>query len=143
MSIGGLNLFSISQNKPPSKTTLRKFGSVLMVGFALIGLVPVLFRHQNPRWWSVTVSLLAGSAAAVLPAVLRYPYFLWMAVGHALGWVNSRIILGAIYYILFAPARGILMLLKHDPMNREYDRSALSYRVIRKSRPPAHMDHQF
>jgi len=134
-------LFSINQN--PSKAMLRKFGFVLMVGFGLIGLIPVIVRHQNPRWWSLTVSLVAGLAAAVVPAVLRYPYFAWMALGNALGWVNSRIILGAIYYILFAPVHGLLMLLKHDPMNREYDRSASSYRVIRKMRPPTHMDHQF
>jgi heme/copper-type cytochrome/quinol oxidase subunit 4 len=143
MWIGGLNLFSINKNKPPSKTDLRKFGFVLAVGFAVIGLVPVVFRHLNPRGWAVTVSLLAGVAAAIVPAILRYPYFVWMTVGNALGWVNSRIILGAIYYMLFAPARGILMLLKHDPMNREYDRSASSYRVARKTRPPTHMDHQF
>jgi hypothetical protein len=113
------------------------------VGFALIALVPVAFRHQDPRGWALAVSLLAGSAAAIMPGVLRYPYFAWMTVGNALGWVNSRIILGAIYYALFAPARGIMMLLKHDPMNREYDRSASSYRVVRKNRPPTHMDHQF
>jgi len=66
-----------------------------------------------------------------------------MYVGHILGWVNTKIILGLMFYTVFTPAAVILRLIRHDPMNRSFVSNVDTYRVARQPRPTTHMKHQF
>ena len=136
-------MFSIKRQHPASRKQLRSFGFVLAAGFLVIALWRVLFRDQEPRWWSLAISLTAALAGLLAPGVLRFPYRIWMLLGDCLGWVNSRIILGALFYIVVTPTRAIMAIVGHDPMNRKFDPDAETYRVIRKPRSAGHMNHQF
>ena len=123
---------------------LRSFG--LMVGgvFAAMGLWPVLFRGDDPRLWALVLASLLVIPALVLPRSLEPVYRGWMAIGYVLGWINTRIILGAIFYGLFTPI-GLFrrFLLAKDSMHRRFEPEADSYRVVRQPRPPLHMKRQF
>jgi hypothetical protein len=66
-----------------------------------------------------------------------------MAIGEILGWINTRILLGLIFYGIFTPL-GLLMRLRgQDPMRRTLTPEADTYRVVRQPRPSSHMQHQF
>ena len=122
---------------------LRSFG--LMVGgiFALIGIWPALWRGQPLRLWSLLLGGLLMGLALIWPRSLTQVYRFWMTVGEVLGWINTRIILGVIFYVLFTPM-GLLMRLRgKDPMRRTLTPEAESYRVVRQPRPSSHMMHQF
>jgi hypothetical protein len=81
--------------------------------------------------------------ALVWPHSLERVYRLWMAVGEVLGWINTRLILGVLFYGLFTPL-GLLMRLRgKDPMRRALAPEAETYRVRRQPRPSSHMRHQF
>jgi hypothetical protein len=67
----------------------------------------------------------------------------WMTAGNFLGWINSKIILTALYYVVVTPVRLVMTAAGHDSMNRKFDRTTNTYRVSRKPRPAAHMKHQF
>ena len=102
-----------------SPKQLREFG--LLIGFVfpiLIGwLLPSLFGHEFRAWtlWVGIPGLILGLTA---PRLLRYPYKGWMALGHALGWVNSHIILGLVFIIVAQPIAHILRLSGYDPLRR-------------------------
>jgi len=66
-----------------------------------------------------------------------------MTVGEALGWLNTRIILGVLFYALFTPMGLFMRLRGKDPMRRTLAPEVESYRVARQPRPSAHMMHQF
>ena len=66
-----------------------------------------------------------------------------MALGEALGWINTRIILGLVYYGLVTPMGVMMRLLGRDPMRRRFEPAANTYRVPRPTRPCGHMDRQF
>jgi hypothetical protein len=136
-------LFSIKKYRSASRKQLRSFGLILGAGFLVIGLWPLVFRHQDPRVWAITISLTSAVAGLLAPAVLRYPYLIWMMLGELLGWINSRIILGVLYYLIVTPMRLVLTIGGNDPMNRKFEPKAETYRVIRKSRRAQHMTHQF
>ena len=123
---------------------LRSFG--LMVGgvFAAMGLWPVLFRGDDPRLWALVLASLLVIPALVLPMSLGPVYRGWMAVGYVLGWINTRVILGVIFYGLFTPI-GLVrrFLLAKDSMLRKFDPEADTYRVVRQPRPSSHMKRQF
>jgi hypothetical protein len=46
-----------------------------------------------------------------------------------LGWVNTRIILGVLFYVKILPMGLIMRLCGIDPMARKHDKSASSYRI--------------
>jgi hypothetical protein len=136
-------LFSTKKHRLASRKQLRSFAFILTGGFGLIGVAPMLFRHQGPRVWSLVISAVALVAGLLVPNLLRRPYQVWMFLGECLGWVNSRIILGGLYYIVVTPMRVVMTIVGRDPMNRKFDPKAATYRVNRKSRPTEHMTHQF
>src|SRR5689334_11092600 len=143
MSIGEKNLFSISQYQTPSRQKLRSFGLVLASGFFVIGMWPTVFRHHNPNRWAVGLSLLFVSAGILIPNALKYVHRVWMTFGNVLGWINSRVLLTVVYYVVVTPLSLIIGLVGHDPMNRKFDKGTDTYRVVRRPRPASHMRHQF
>ena len=86
-----------------TKKTLRQFG--LMVGgiFLFIGLWPFVWRQEAIRIWVVVPGLLLATAGLIAPGVLKHVYQGWMWVGHVMGWVNTRIILGILFYGVVTP----------------------------------------
>ena len=129
-----------SQN---SDRQLRSFGLTVGGIFLFIGMWPVVRRGQDPRLWALVLGALLVLPALIFPASLRRPHQLWMYVGHILGWVNTKIILGLMFYTVFTPVAVILRLIGHDPMNRSFIPNADTYRVPRQPRDTSHMKHQF
>jgi hypothetical protein len=58
-----------------------------------------------------------------------------MALGHALGWVNGRIVLGLVYWLVLQPIALVMRLCGHDPLRRHWDAQASTYREVRLSKP--------
>ena len=102
-----------------SKKQLREFGLLIGFGFPiLIGwLLPAIAGHGFKAWtlWVGVPVLILGLTA---PRLLHYPYKGWMALGHALGWINSHIILGLVFIIVLLPISCIMRLTGYDPLRR-------------------------
>ena len=60
-------------------------------------------------------------------------YRAWMKFAHALGWMNTRIILTLVYLLVMTPLALIFKLLGKDPMNRKLG-GMDSYWIKRESR---------
>ena len=72
----------------------------------------------------VVVAVFGGLALALalaglaLPRVARRFHILWMTLAMALGYVNSRILLGLMFYGIFTPYGIISRLVGRDPLRR-------------------------
>jgi len=123
---------------------LRTFGLLVAGIFGLIGFSPILFRGEDPRFWAVVLAGLLVFPALALPKSLKPIYRSWMVLGNALGWINTRILLGLIFYGLFTPM-GLFrrLLLAKDPMHRRIETDVHTYRVLRQPRPDSHMKRQY
>ena len=122
---------------------LRSFGLIVGGIFALISVWPAVWRGQPLRLWSLLLGGLLLALALAWPRSLTRVYRLWMRVGEVLGWINTRMILGALFYLLFTPLGVYMRLRGKDPMRRTWAPEAESYRVVRQPRPASHMQHQF
>ena len=113
------------------KKTLRQFGYLICFTFPfLIGwFLPWLGGHSF-RVWTLFISMPAGILGILRPGLLLYPYIAWMKLGHILGWVNSRIILGLVFLIVLQPIALIMRILGHDPL-RTKKFTQKSYREIK------------
>lgn len=130
-------------NGRPATNDLRQFGLIVGGIFSVIGLWPVVVRNEPPRFWA----LILGGTLAVLglavPRSLKHIHHGWMKIGHVLGTINTRIILGIIYYGLITPMGVMMRLLGKDSMHRVSIQDATTYRAVRAPRPRHHMRNQF
>jgi polyferredoxin len=126
-----------------TKRTLRQFG--LMIGgiFLVIGIWPFVWRYEDLRIWAVVLGSLLSIAGLVVPGTLKHIYQGWMWVGHVMGWVNTRIILGILFYGIVTPMGLFMKLTGRDSMRRRYEPEAQTYRVIRQPRPASHLKNMF
>lgn len=131
-------------NQQPDKKTLREFGLITGAIFAgLFGLLfPWLFERSIPLWPWILLSIL-WVWALILPASLLPVYRGWMAIGHVLGWINTRIILGIMFYIIFLPIGIIMKLFGKDPMARTIEKSQNSYRITNTIPKKEHVERPY
>jgi len=112
------------------KAGYRKFG--LTTGLVIIGLfgllIPWLFSLNYPKWpWLFGGVLVIG--ALIAPAMLKHVYIGWMKFGQVMNWINTRLILGIVFYLVFLPTGLVMRLLGNDPMHRKLDRAVGTYRI--------------
>ena len=122
---------------------LRSFGLIVGGIFAIIGFWPFFFRHQDPRWWTVVLAVCLLVPAVTFPNSLFWPYKGWMAIGHVLGWINTRIILGVVFYFIVTPIGLIRRWLGKDSMGQRLRPDLTSYRIARKPRTASHLTKQY
>jgi len=130
--------------KSLSPQELRKFGLTTGVIVALLFglLLPWLFNHSLPIWpWAIAAILWGW--AILLPAMLESVYHGWMKIGHVLGWINTRIILGVIFYTVFFLVGIIMKVIGNDPMSRKIDKTVTSYRVASRPYNKNHVERPF
>ena len=106
------------EERPVTDAQARK--TALVVAGVLL-----LLAAWNYHRGRLTVVLVLGSIGAALvlvglfvPPLARGFHTFWMRVATLLGWVNSRALLGLMFYGVFAPYNLIGRLVRRDPLNR-------------------------
>lgn len=126
------------------KAGYRKFGlvtsAIIVVLFGLA--IPFLFSLNFARWpWIMAAVLSAWALLA--PTTLKPVYIGWMKFGNVMNWINTRIILGIMFYGMFMPLGLIMRLFGKDPMHRKLDSSTSSYRVISEKHGKDNVEHPY
>ena len=128
-----------------------KFGTVFSLVFGL--LIP-LIRHgralgmpfsETGMWtaWPWITGLVIIAFALLYPAALRYLEKAWMKFAHVAQWVNTRIIMLLLFYVIILPIGLLLRLFGKDSMQRHFDKKADSYRVKHEAQDKSHMEKPF
>ena len=108
----------------------RKFGlvtgAIILVLFGL--LIPWVFDFNYPKWPWILAGLLWG-CGLLAPMFLQPVYVVWMKFGHVMNWINTRLILGILFYGMLLPVGVLLKLAGKDPMHRKLYKGLPSYRV--------------
>jgi hypothetical protein len=71
----------------------------------------------------------------------------WLRFAEILAWINTRLLLGAVFLLLFVPARLVLRLAGRDPLARRLEPDAPTYWRLRgpqeRQRPPSDYEKQY
>ena len=126
-----------------SQKELRNFGLTVGVVFVTIALWPAVWRGETLRVLALIPGVLLVVMGLSLPKILAPLFKVWMKIGHVLGWINTRIILGVVFFVIITPMGLIMRLFGWDSMSRTLIPSQNTYRVVRPPRLPSHMKHQF
>ena len=131
--------------KEITKKQLRTFGIALSIFLGGIGLVHFLKGHSPQNLWFWSAAGIVFLTTLLLPILIKPIYRIAIFIAYILGWINTRIILGLIYYLLFTPISLIMKIVGRDPLNRKFDKGAKSYWNIRErsSKPKEQYLRQF
>lgn len=109
-----------------SSSELRRFG--FLVGGIFCALALYFFLRNKGYYLPVAV---IGSALVLsgvfVPKILAPVFGLWMLLGHILGWVNSRLILGIVFFFLLTPMALFMRLIGRDALARRFDKELATY----------------
>lgn len=107
------------------KKGLKKFG--ITMGMSLLVISAVLFARHKQAAPALSVSIIFVITAFIAPVFLKPIYAFWMGLAFVLGWINTRLILLIVFYLILTPMGLIARLLGKDPLDRKADRAVGSY----------------
>ena len=122
---------------PIDTRKLRKFGLTVGGVFTALAILFVLrHKHHVPYYVSIVAgpTLLAGALA--WPRALWPVERGWSRLASALGWVNTRILLAVVFFVVLAPIALVLRAVGKDPLERRRDRSRATYWRTREPAEP-------
>ena len=118
--------------KKHSATTkeLRDFGLIFgIIMVVLFGFLLPWFIEKTYPLWPWVVLTITGGLAVIYPLSLNPFYNLWMLFGSVMGWINTRLILGLVFYLVFVPYGLVMKLFGKDLLSRKLDSQVTTYRV--------------
>lgn len=84
------------------KTELRKFG--YLVGGIFLAIAAYGFwKHHEIKSLLIGLGAALVALGAVAPMTLHYPHELWLKIGHVLGYINARLILSIVFFLVITP----------------------------------------
>lgn len=109
-----------------SKQNLKKFGITMCIAFLVItGLVS--FKRGNIYIPTIVIAGAFFGLGLIQPALLKLVYIIWMRFAFVLAWVNTRLILFIMFYLIFTPVGLFMRLFRIDLLERKIDKSKKSY----------------
>jgi len=85
-------------NTRKNKTDLEKVKSILVI---TLGFLLLFILFKKPIF--LYVSFGVGVISIMSPAIMRIVLLIWDQIALVLGWVNTRILLAAIFYVFLFP----------------------------------------
>ena len=104
-------------NDKVSKKTLKQFSYLIGFGFPIIiGFIIPKLRGHDFMTWTFYVGMTSLLLGILKPNLLHRPYKYWMSIGHVLGWINGKIILSFVFFIVLIPISLFMRIFGHDPL---------------------------
>ena len=118
----------------------RSFGIVFFIVFLLVALYPLL-DNENPRIWSLILSVIFLFLGIINSKILDPLNILWFKFGILLGKIISPIIMGIIFFIVVTPIGFAMRIIGKDLLNLKFNKGKSYW--VEKTGPKSKMKNQF
>jgi len=99
-----------------------RFKTILVI---VTGLLALSWIFQSPLLSKIALAV--GLVSVFIPAAARGIEWLWLKLALGLGWVNSRILLTIVYFVVLMPIAWISKLFTKDPLSLRRNSSTTLY----------------
>lgn len=89
--------------------SLKKFAFTMFAALVIIATI-LFLRHKNGYFWVYSIALLFILLGHFSAGSLKPAYIAWMKLAYVLGWINTRLLLCLIFYLVITPIGLILKL---------------------------------
>lgn len=102
----------------PSPNVLRQFAVLCLVVFGILAGLG-LWRGQGITIGvAIAIAAIAvGVVGVVQPTAIRWIYSGWMIAVFPIGWTISRLMLAALFYLVFTPVALVFRLVRRDALH--------------------------
>jgi hypothetical protein len=108
------------------KDSLIKFGITMGVAFLVVTFI-IFIKHRHSIVPTAVIAALFLAVAFLIPFILKPVYIAWMRLAYVLAWLNTRLILAILFYLVFTPMGLFLRLLRKDLLERKIEKGQQSY----------------
>lgn len=115
------------KKKTDEKKQIRTFGFGLTGFLAMIGCLQIYKGDPEDSIYFFGAGLAALCISLTVPYALKHIYRIMMLIAHAIGWFNTQILLGLLFYLIISPVGLFLKAIKKDLLDRKIDKSCNSY----------------
>lgn len=119
------------KEKYTTNNVLRKFGFIFSGYFILIALLFLKIHGENilanDRWIFLPLFIFCF---LVYPKILLPLKMTWDYILKILGWINTRIVLGIIFFLLFTPIAFLRRMTGKHILDINFDQDVTTYRKI-------------
>lgn len=95
----------------------RNFGRAVGVVTMAIGALQMWRGHATAAGALTAIGVALLLAGTFAPSALVVPNRWWRRAGHALGWLNTRILLSLFFFVVLTPVGVIMRLFGKDPLD--------------------------
>lgn len=102
----------VQLNWKPNTRELRNFGAIFMGGFVLIGLVKyfwpferLITQDKTLGFWLMVLGVVVGLIGLTGTKLALPFYWVWLGIAYVMGNIMSRVIIAALYFLVFTPMR--------------------------------------
>lgn len=125
---------------------LKQFGVVLGIILVVIAGLQMLRGHHPalPKYF-ISIAVIAEICACIKPGLLKPIFIIFTKVGKVIGWVNTRVLLMLVFYLIMTPIGMILRLCGKDLLQQKMGKDEGSYWQERTTQyfAPEHYEKQF
>lgn len=120
---------------------LRKFGILVgAIAMAVFGLLLPWWHGYALPVWPFVIGMPLALLAVLCPAVLLPLYQFWMKCGALLGYINTRIIMSLLFFVMLTPIALLLRIIGRDVLARDFSKAERSYRIASEPYTKADME---
>jgi hypothetical protein len=112
----------------PSPRTLRQFAGLFLIVFLILAGLRV-WRGDTGTTTVVLAGagLVVGLLGLIQPEAVRYVYTGWMIAAFPIGWTISRVIVTALFYLVFTPFAVVFKLFGRDALHLQRRKAMTTY----------------
>ena len=115
---------------------IRLWALVMTAALTVVGFIQILiWSHQRAALIFWIVGALFLISGLLFPLALKPIYRGWLKFAEALALINTRLILGLMFFLVFTPIGLLLRLFGKDLIKERWDGNARSYFVEREKVP--------
>lgn len=116
-----------------SRSELRQFAWLWLTLFGGFTAWRLWHRHLDASTYVIGgLAVGLGSLGVLRPVTMRWIYTAWMAAAFPIAWVVSRVVLTALYLVVFTPIAIVFRVMGRDALQRRR-RDRASYWIVRTS----------
>lgn len=102
----------------------------------------IFTKHKHSPMPAILTAVIFFISAELTPNLLKPIYIFWMKLAFILGWVNTRVILCVIFFLLFTPMGLIIKLFGIDLLERKFDKTKQSYWIKKEQKEFLPLDYE-
>jgi len=102
---------------PPTRKTLRQFAGLWLLLFGAIAAWRAWHGDVGTGTQALAaIAVLIGGLGLAHPPAMRWVFTGWMVVAFPIGWTVSRLMLAALFFLLFTPIALVFRLMGRDAL---------------------------